>query len=81
MDKQIDLQYHARFREVRGRSSETVTTRAATPRELFQELGLDRDFPIDAAWLKVAVNDAFASWEDTLADRDVVVFMTPMAGG
>jgi molybdopterin converting factor small subunit len=81
MQKTIDLQYYARFRELRGRSSEFVTTTAATPRELFEELGFDRSMPVAASWLKVAINAAFATWDDPIENGDVVVFMTPMAGG
>jgi molybdopterin converting factor small subunit len=31
--------------------------------------------------LKVAVNDEFSDWAQTLADGDRVVFIPPVAGG
>jgi molybdopterin converting factor small subunit len=81
MSKQIDLHYYAQFRAARGRSSEVVATSAATPRELYEELGLMEVFPFRPGQLTVAVNDAFASWDISLESGDTVVFMTPMAGG
>lgn len=75
----IDLRHYAALREARGRPRETVTTRAATPRELYAELGLETTYPARA--LRVAVNDAFASWDTALADGDRVVFLAPSAGG
>lgn len=81
MEKQVHLDYYALFREARGRASETVTTRAASPRELFAELGLERVCALDPAWLQVAVNDEFAAWDAGLHPGDRVVFIAPMAGG
>ncbi len=81
MEKRLDLEHYALFRDARGTSAETVTTRAATPRELFGELGLAAACPLDPAWLKVAINDVFASWDDALQMGDRVVFIAPMAGG
>lgn len=81
MEKRLALEHYALFRDARGTSAETVTTRAATPRELFSELGLDAACPLDPAWLKVAINDAFASWDTALQAGDRVVFIAPMAGG
>jgi len=81
MEKQINLQYFAQFRDLRGCSGETVITRAGTAQELFEELGFATSIPVGAKWLRVAINDAFASWDDAIENGDVVVFMTPMAGG
>ncbi len=81
MDKTIHLEHYALFREARGTSAETVTTRAATPRELFAELGLDAVCAPDPAWLRVAVNDAFTGWDAVLDPGDRVVFIAPVAGG
>lgn len=81
MEKNIRIQYYAIFREARGKSSESVTTGAQTPRELFEELHLDSAFPFDAQRLKVALNDEFASWDAALSSGDTVVFIAPVSGG
>lgn len=81
MEKQIHLEHYALFRDARGASSETVTTGAATPRQLFGELGLDAVCALDPSWLKVAVNDAFSEWDAVLEPGDRVVFIAPVAGG
>ena len=81
MEKRIHLQSYAVFREARGREAESLTTRAATPRELFDELGLGAAYPSPEAWVRVAVNDDFAPWDAPLRDGDTVVFIAPTAGG
>lgn len=80
-EREIVLQHFAVFREARGTSSETVTTTAATPRALYEELGLGEVFPFDEQRLRVARNDEFATWDDPLENGDVVVFLAPSSGG
>ena len=81
MEKQIDVHYYALFRDLRGKEHETVTTRAASPRELYEELGMGAALRLDTHALRVAVNDAFASWDAPLSAGDLVVFIAPTAGG
>ena len=80
-EKRIELQYFAFFREARGRDAEALTTRAATPHELFDEIGLGAAYPSATSWIKVAVNDSFATWDTALQDGDTVAFIAPAAGG
>lgn len=81
MKKHIDIHYYALFRDARGIDAEAVTTAAASPRELYQELGLEGTFRLDTGALRVAVNDTFASWDAPLAAGDLVVFIAPTSGG
>lgn len=81
MEKHIDIHYYALFRDARGKDAETLTTASASPRELYQELGLDGTLRLDTGTLRVAVNDAFASWDAPLQSGDLVVFIAPTAGG
>ncbi len=78
---QIRLVHYALFRDARGRDAETVTTTAATPRALFDELGFGAALASPESWIRVAVNDDFAAWDARLADGDTVVFIAPTAGG
>jgi molybdopterin-guanine dinucleotide biosynthesis protein A len=79
--KEIRVQYYALLREEAGRSEEAVATCAATPRELFEELKARHPFSLPPAMLRVAVNDEFGDWSQSLADGDRVVFIPPVAGG
>ena len=76
----VRVDYFAILRERAGRAHETLSTRAATPRELYRELAPRRDLPAETG-LKVAVNDEFRPWDSALADGDRVVFIPPVAGG
>lgn len=80
-EKRIQIQHFAAFRDARGCEAEVVTTQAATPRDLYDELDLSEVYPSAPSWIRVAVNDEFTSWNSTLRDGDTVVFIAPVAGG
>lgn len=77
----IHLQYFAILREQAGRSTETLESGAATPAALYAELAARYPFTLAATQLKVAVNGAFADWQQPLQAGDAVVFIPPVAGG
>ena len=79
--KQIKVQYYALLREQAGRSDETLSTAARTPRELYNELRSRYAFSLAAEMLRVAVNAEFGEWTRPLADGDSIVFIPPVAGG
>jgi molybdopterin-guanine dinucleotide biosynthesis protein A len=79
--KTIRVQYFALLREQAGRSDESITTQARTPRELFDELKARYPFTLGPEMLRVAVNTEFGEWSQPLADGDTVVFIPPVAGG
>jgi molybdopterin-guanine dinucleotide biosynthesis protein A len=78
---EIKVQYYALLREQAGRSDETLTTRARTPRELYIELAARYPFTLPADRLRVAVNAEFGDWTQPLKSGDAVVFIPPVAGG
>jgi molybdopterin converting factor subunit 1 len=80
-DKRIKIQYYALLREQAGRSEESLVTRAATPRDLYDELKARYPFSLAAQMLRVAVNAEFGDWNQPLAEGDSVVFIPPVAGG
>jgi molybdenum cofactor guanylyltransferase len=77
----ITVQYYALLREQAGRSTETLSTGAHTPRELYEELRKRHPFSLAPEMLRVAVNDEFGDWSQRLAEGDAVVFIPPVAGG
>ncbi len=79
--REIQVQYYALLREQAGRSAETLSTAARTPRELYAELAARHAFTLPADMLRVAVNAEFSEWTQPLAPGDAVVFIPPVAGG
>jgi molybdopterin-guanine dinucleotide biosynthesis protein A len=79
--REIRVQYYALLREQAGRSTETLQTRARTPRELYVELAAKYPFSLPADMLRVAVNAEFGDWAQPLKAGDAVVFIPPVAGG
>ena len=81
VQKKLKVQYYALLREQAGRSEESVTTSAHTPRELYAELKARYPFSLAPEMLRVAVNAEFGDWQQPLSDGDSVVFIPPVAGG
>ena len=79
--RKIRVQYFALLREQAGRSDESLTTTARTPRELYEELRARYPFSLAPEMLRVAVNTEFGEWSQPLSDGDAVVFIPPVAGG
>jgi molybdopterin converting factor small subunit len=79
--KTVRLQYFALLREQRGVSSETLSTAAQTPGELYEELRARHPFTLAADRLRVAINGEFAPWNAPLPDGADLVFIPPVAGG
>ena len=77
----IHIQYFAILREQRGATEETLTTAAATPRALYEELRSRYRFTLPAERIRAAVNDEFVAADATLRDGDRIVFVPPVAGG
>ncbi|HEV7606477.1 MAG TPA: MoaD/ThiS family protein [Steroidobacteraceae bacterium] len=77
----IRVQYYALLREQAGRSDETLTTGASTPRELYDELRARYPFTLPVEMLRVAINAEFGEWSQPLQAGDAVVFIPPVAGG
>jgi molybdenum cofactor guanylyltransferase len=80
-EREIRVQYYALLREQAGRSDETLTTRARTPRDLYSELSARYPFTLPADLLRVAINAEFGDWTQPLKPGDAVVFIPPVAGG
>ena len=81
MNKTISVHYFAILREQRGLTEETLTTAAATPAALYEELRGRHRFTLPADRIRAAVNDAFVDSASALREGDRVVFIPPVAGG
>ena len=79
--KKIHVRYFAQLKDERGLAEETVSTRARTVKELYDELHARHSLSMSKASLRVAVNDEFGDWNALLCDRDAVAFLPPVAGG
>lgn len=79
MTKRIEILHFGPMCAARGRSEEVVSTEAATPRDLYAELGLEASFPLSG--LRAAVNDRITTWDAPISDGDRVVFLSPSSGG
>ncbi len=77
----VKLRYFALLREQRGLDAETRDTTAATARDLYREIAAAHGFTLTEDRVGVAINNAFASWDQDLAANDTVVFIPPVAGG
>ena len=80
-NKTITLRYFASLKDQALRSHEEVKSGAVTALELFDEVRSKYRFPLDSCHMKVAINGAYAQWQDPVSDGDVVVFVPPVSGG
>lgn len=81
MANTVHLQYFAILREQRGADRETLTTQAATLRDLYETLAREHGFTLTTAQVRPAVNETVADWDRAIADGDRIVFLPPVAGG
>jgi len=77
----LTLRYFAALGDAAGCSEETVDIDAIDPRALYAELAARHRFPFAPERLRVAVNGAFAAWEQRLQDGDEIAFLPPVSGG
>jgi molybdopterin converting factor subunit 1 len=79
--RSLTLRYFALLREQTGLEHEQITTTAATPRELYEDLANRHAFTLPSNRIGVAVNNEFRTLDHFLNDGDQVVFIPPVAGG
>ena len=77
----VHVQYFAILREQRGVSQEKLSTDAASPGALYEELRGRHHFTLPADRVRAAVNDAFVDSAAPLREGDRIVFIPPVAGG
>ncbi|ALS95653.1 MoaD/ThiS family protein [Xanthomonas oryzae] len=81
MTAMVTVLYFASLREAAGMADERVQSDAPSLRGLYDELDARHGLRWTPAQLRVAVDGAFARWEDALRDGSEVVFIPPVSGG
>ena len=73
--------YFASLRDAAHVASETILTQAADLGALYAELQARHGFDMPRDRLRVAVDGAFAHWDDVPHDGCEVAFIPPVSGG
>jgi molybdopterin synthase sulfur carrier subunit len=77
----LKVLYFASLRDAAGRAEELVETRAPDAAALYAELQVRHGFALPRERLRVAVDGAFARWDDALRDGSELAFIPPVSGG
>lgn len=77
----VTLLYFASLRDAAGLERESIETQAVTLYALYEAARAAHGFALPAERLRVAVDGAFAAWEDNFRDGDEVAFIPPVSGG
>lgn len=77
----IKIQYFASLREKAGVDHEVLSGEYVSHKDLYENLAAKYGFGLPADMIQVAVNDEFASMDDSVLEGSKVVFIPPMAGG
>ncbi|BCT91226.1 molybdopterin synthase sulfur carrier subunit [Lysobacter helvus] len=81
MTARVKVLYFASLRDVAGIASETFDTAAPDLRVLYIELRARHGFALPVEKLRVAVDGAFARWEDKPRAGSEIAFIPPVSGG
>ena len=77
----LNLLYFAALRDAAGVAMESVDSDAPTLRALYEEAQGRHRLPFPSRQLRVAVDDAFADWNDVPREGSEVAFIPPVSGG
>nr|WP_219339758.1 MoaD/ThiS family protein [Luteimonas salinisoli] len=73
--------YFASLRDAAGTAQESLDTAAGDLRALYDELQARHGFALPASRLRVAVDGAFARWDDPPRPGSEIAFIPPVSGG
>ncbi|KAF1691948.1 molybdopterin synthase sulfur carrier subunit [Pseudoxanthomonas daejeonensis] len=77
----VRLLYFASLREATGQDVEVVDSAAPDLATLYAEAAARHALAWPRERLRVAVDGAFAQWDDALRDGSEVAFIPPVSGG
>ena len=78
---EVRLLYFASLRDHAGTDAETRDTTAVDLRALYAELQALHGFALPVERLRVAVDGAFARWDDAVRTGSEIAFIPPVSGG
>lgn len=78
---QVTVLYFASLRDAAGAASEVVDSSDGDLRTLYEILRARHGFALTSDRLRVAVDGAFARWDDALVAGSEVAFIPPVSGG
>lgn len=77
----LTVLYFAALRDASGTASESIETDALSLRAVYEQVQALHHLPFPVQQLRVAVDDAFADWDDTPRAGSEVAFIPPVSGG
>ena len=77
----LKIKYFSSLRDYTQKDEEQLPFKQQSASELFHELRQKYHFPLEAPFLKVAINETYQDWETPLCPGDTVAFIPPVAGG
>jgi molybdopterin synthase sulfur carrier subunit len=77
----VTVLYFASLRDAAGVASEPFDTDAPDLRGLYESARNRHRFALPVERLRVAVDGAFAKWDDPVRDGGEVAFIPPVSGG
>ena len=77
----VTVLYFASLRDAAGVASEVVEGEESDLRALYEALRARHGFALPVEQLRVAVDGAFAHWDDALRSGSEVAFIPPVSGG
>ncbi len=77
----VTVLYFASLRDAAGVASELVDSGDGDLRALYETLRARHGFALPVDRLRVAVNGAFARWDEMLRPGTEVAFIPPVSGG
>lgn len=77
----VKLLYFASLRDAAGVSEEELQTQAPDLRALYAQCRERHGFLLPAERLRVAVDGAFAHWDDEVGNNSEIAFIAPVSGG
>jgi len=81
MGAQVTVLYFASLRDAAGMDSEAMLTEAPDGRVLYLELRARHGFALPVELLRVAVDGAFARWDEAPREGSEIAFIPPVSGG
>lgn len=77
----VTVLYFASLRDAAGMGSETLEATQTDLRALYEDLRGQHGFALPVERLRVAVDGAFARWDDVLVPGSEIAFIPPVSGG